>query len=296
MKKIFEKAWLENAAWLIFLIPLSWMYGLVIKLRRILYEKNILQRTEFDIPVIVVGNILAGGTGKTPAVIAFAEEWKAKNKKVGIISRGYGGISTHYPIEVEEDSDPAQVGDEPLLIKHMTGAVVVCDPDRVRGINFLVNAGCEVVLSDDGLQHYRLKPSRTLVVHPADWKGSTHLLPAGPFREPLNRLSAYDQVLLMDDTKRIFYCTDPEGNEIACSALPKHVNVVVGIAQPGRLLVYLDKCQITYTSRIFPDHYLFTANDFKNINGPILMTTKDWVKCQRLGLTKPVYVIGYRLT
>jgi tetraacyldisaccharide 4'-kinase len=292
MKKL-ENAWSTNAPWLILLKPISWIYGAANKLHRLLYEKGILKQTSFNVPVIVVGNIMAGGTGKTPTVIALAKQYQASGKNVGIISRGYGATAAHYPVQVKQGDNPAQVGDEPLLILEKTNAMVVCDPDRVRGIQYLINAGCDLIISDDGLQHYRLKPSMCIVVHPKHWMGSTDVLPAGPMREPLSRLQAFDKVLYIDDSMRKFECKDREGRAVEFSALPEHLNVVVGIAQPKRLFDFLDGLSIKYTRFVFPDHYAFTPADFATIDGPILMTSKDWVKCRGFSLKQKIYVIDY---
>lgn len=295
MKKVFETLWAENAPILMMLKPLAWLYEACNRIHRFLYESGIFKQYIFSTPVIVVGNIFVGGTGKTPTVIALAEKYTQEGKKVGIISRGYGAKAAHYPIHVKAGHDPSIVGDEPLLIAESTSAMVVCDPNRVRGIRYLINAGCDLILSDDGLQHYRLKPSRSIAVHPADWQGSTDVLPAGPMREPLSRLAAFDEVIFMDDTKREYFCRDHQGNTVEFIYLPQDLLVMVGIAQPARLFAFLDKQGIRFTPHIFPDHYAFTQNDFSQISAPILMTTKDWVKCRHFAWRQPVYVIGYRV-
>lgn len=295
MIKAIEKAWSTNASWLVVLKPFSWIYWILQRAHRTLYESGWLMQTSFQVPVIVVGNIFVGGTGKTPTVLFLAKRYLNEGKKVGIVSRGYRGLSMHYPRWVKSTDDPADVGDEPLLLAQSCDAMVVCDPKRVRGIQYCVDHGCDLIICDDGLQHYRLKPSRRIAVHPGDWKGATDVLPAGPLREPMNRLSAFDEVIYMDDTKRHYYCEDQHGNAIAFEALPKNLQVVTGIAQPERLLRYLDKHNIHYQAHLFSDHYPFRQEDFNLIQGPILMTTKDWVKCRAFHWNQPVYIAGYTL-
>ncbi|MFI4956844.1 MAG: tetraacyldisaccharide 4'-kinase [Gammaproteobacteria bacterium] len=295
MKQTIEHAWTTNASWLILLKPLSWIYLFANKIHRLLYETGILKQISFNVPVIVVGNILAGGTGKTPTVIALAKQYHASGKKVGIISRGYGAHAAHYPVCVKSGDEPAQVGDEPLLIVEKTNAMVVCDPDRVRGIQYLIKAGCDLIISDDGLQHYRLKPSMRIAVHPKNWTGSTDVLPAGPFREPLSRLQAFDKVLYIDDSMRRYECTDREGHVVEFSSLPQDLHVVIGIAQPQRLFDFLDSLSLKYTRHIFADHHAFVPTDFVKIDGPILMTSKDWVKCRMFEWKQPVFVVDYQI-
>lgn len=295
MITLLQKAWHQHSCWLILLLPLSWLYGLGQRIHRFLYESGLLKRTAFDVPVIVVGNIMAGGTGKTPVVIALAKQYAAQGKKVGIISRGYGARAAHYPLWVKRDDDPAIAGDEPVLLAESTTATVMCDPDRVRGVRALIDAGCDLIISDDGLQHYPLKPSKRIVVHPADWQGATALLPAGPFREPLSRLAEMDEVLYLDNTHRRYVCTTASGEAVDIQALPSPIHVVVGIAQPERLFRFLEANKVAYQPHVFPDHHPFIQADFREISGPVLMTHKDWVKCRRLAWNAPVYIIHYEI-
>ncbi len=265
---MFEKAWAQRSSWLVLMIPLSYIYGVLQSLHRQLYEWGFLKKISFDIPVIVVGNIFVGGTGKTPTVIALAKQYLSEGKRVGVLSRGYGARASHYPILVKPTDDVSLAGDEPLLIAESTQATVVCDPDRVRGVRYLMELGCDMIICDDGLQHYRLKPSKTIALHPADWAGSPYLLPAGSFREPLSRLKSFDQVIMMDDSKRQLYCRDADGHPVNFAELPHDLHVVVGIAQPERLFRFLDTLSIRYEKHIFPDHYLFRPADFLSIPGP----------------------------
>ncbi len=296
---MFEKAWAQRAPWLTLMIPLSYMYGALQWLHRKSYEWGILKQTSFNMPVIVVGNIFVGGTGKTPTVIALAQRYTSEGKRVGVVSRGYGARASHYPILVKSGDKVSVAGDEPLLIAESTQATVVCDPHRVRGIQYLIKLGCDLIICDDGLQHYRLKPSTTIALHPAEWSGSSYLLPAGPLREPLSRLKSFDQVIMMDDSKRELYCRDADGCGVDFDQLPQHLQVVVGIAQPERLFRFLDTLSLQYEPHIFPDHYAFTPDDFVNIAGPILMTEKDWVKCRAFcrdgSPPLKIYIVGYRI-
>jgi tetraacyldisaccharide 4'-kinase len=175
------------------LLPLSWLFGVVVACRRMAYSIGLLRRVRVGRPVVVIGNVTVGGTGKTPFTIWLATQLQARGRRVGIVLRGYGGNSSHWPRDVSNDSAAEEVGDEAVLLATRTGAIVVAGPDRVAAARRAIERGAEIVLSDDGLQHYRLARDREIVV--IDGRrgvGNRRLLPAGPLREPVSRLAQVD--------------------------------------------------------------------------------------------------------
>lgn len=192
-----HRVWYEDAAlgWL--LLPLSGLYWLIAASRRLLYRCRILQTHKVNAPVIVVGNISAGGTGKTPTVIWLVRELRRKGFSPGIVSRGYGGSRSGMSMRVDEDSDAAVVGDEPVLLARRTGCPVVVDSDRVRAAAMLIEDGVDVIVTDDGLQHTRLQRDYEIcVIDGTRGLGNRRLLPAGPLRDSPRRLESVDLVLV----------------------------------------------------------------------------------------------------
>jgi tetraacyldisaccharide 4'-kinase len=190
-----QRVWYDREAqWLSFaLLPLSWLFGFVVACRRAAYRFGLLRRVRVARPVVVIGNVTVGGTGKTPFAIWLAAQLQAKGMRVGIVLRGYGGSSAQWPRDVRSDTAPEEVGDEAVLLAQRTGAIVVAGPDRVAAAHRAIECGAEIVLSDDGLQHYRLARDREIVV--IDGRrgvGNRQLLPAGPLREPVSRLAQAD--------------------------------------------------------------------------------------------------------
>ncbi len=172
---------------------LSSVYGGVVGARSALYARGWLKSHQAGVPVVIVGNLVAGGSGKTPLVIALVERLKAEGRKPGVATRGYGREQADKPLWVTPDTDPALAGDEPLLIARRTGARVRADRDRVAAAQALVAAGCDIVVCDDGLQHYRLARDVEIEVLDARRRhGNDRLLPAGPLREPISRAAKCD--------------------------------------------------------------------------------------------------------
>jgi len=197
MYKWLHRIWYEGSPTYRLLLPLSGLYWLLITIRRALYRSGILGRYEAPVPVIVIGNITAGGTGKTPVTIWLARELRQRGLVPGIVSRGYGGSRSGASMRVDAASDAAIVGDEPVLIARRTRCPVVVDADRARAVQMHVEDGVNVILADDGLQHYRLKRDYEIcVIDGSRGLGNRRLLPAGPLREPIDRLCEVDQVLV----------------------------------------------------------------------------------------------------
>lgn len=197
MYKWLQHVWYGGASSYVVLLPLSGIYWLLVMLRRALYSLGLISRHRASVPVIVVGNITAGGTGKTPVTIWLASELRERGFSPGIVSRGYGGSRSSTSMRVDAASDPGVVGDEPVLLARRSGCPVVVDANRARAAQMLVDDGVDVVLADDGLQHYRLERTYEIcVVDGARGLGNRRLLPAGPLRETIDRLTEVDQVLI----------------------------------------------------------------------------------------------------
>lgn len=185
------RAWQRQAAWLWLLLPISWLYGLITMLRRQAYKFGLLASYRAPVPVMVIGNISVGGSGKTPLIIALVDYLQAQGIKVGVISRGYGGDSSQMPALVDAASLPSMVGDEPCLIVNMTGVPMAVCPNRKQAITTLLAAhpDLQLIIADDGLQHYALQRDiEWIVVDAARGFGNEQLLPTGFLREPMSRL------------------------------------------------------------------------------------------------------------
>ena len=280
---------------------LSVLYAGLAALRRKAYRKGLLRSRHPGAPVIVVGNILAGGSGKTPLVIALVERLRAEGWTPGVASRGHGREHEATPHWVEAGSAAAQVGDEPLLIARRTGAKVRVDRDRVAAAKALAAAGCDVVVCDDGLQHYRLARDIEIEVQDARRRyGNGRLLPAGPLREPVERAADCGfRVLNLgvagegDAQREAGFGEWPMRLRVE-AALPvrggraqplsafagQRVHAVAGIGDPERFFSMLREAGIAVVPHAFPDHHAYAQADFDfGSRLPVLMTEKDAVKC-----------------
>jgi len=285
---------------LILLLPFSALYRLIMGLRRCLYRLNILKYHRLTVPVIIVGNISVGGTGKTPAVIWLAKQLQHAGYHPGIISRGYGGQAEQYPISVTPHSDPAHVGDEPLIISRQSHCPIIVSPNRVQAGEFLLqHHDCDVIISDDGLQHYALERDIELLI--VDGKrqfGNGYCLPTGPLREPLSRLQSVDFIVHTMSQNDIDYTMNliqTQAINIVDNSLVqaleyfhhKTVHAVAGIGHPERFFEQLQQQGITVIAHPFADHHPFQISDLDfNDDLPILMTEKDAVKCQHFDNNK----------
>lgn len=287
-----ESAWYGRPRWSLLLFPLSLLYGLAVGIKRLLYRIGLLQVVESAVPVIVVGNLTVGGTGKTPVVIALVRMLRARGLRPGIVSRGYGGNAPRYPLTVDADSDPAQCGDEPAMLARRLGVPVVVDPDRVRAVQSLASRGdVDVVVSDDGLQHLRMGRVLELVVmDAARGLGNGWLLPVGPLRESASRLKSVDMVLVhgggaaeasfrlrLGDTQDLY----AGARQPLAAFAGKTVQAVAGIGHPERFFNQLTKLGLHVIPHPFPDHHRYTEQDFRALPaGPVLLTEKDAIKCR----------------
>jgi len=281
------------SAWL--LLPLASIYCTVIRLRRAAYRAGWLKTEKLPTPVIVVGNITVGGSGKTPLVIALVNTLKARGYRPGVVSRGYGGSARNWPRVVHADSDPADVGDEPVLINRRTNCPVIVGPDRIRAAGqLLVDFSCNIVVSDDGLQHHRLSRDVEILVVDGIYRfGNGFCLPAGPLRESKTRIYSVDMIVCNGGSPqdheygmRLSSQSFTKVGDFSTLAdakrfTEKKVHAVAGIGRPERFFHDLQRLGVAAYEHAFSDHHSFVAADFKFSDDlPVLMTEKDAVKCR----------------
>lgn len=279
----------------IILLPLSWLFKGLVTLRRFLYRHHIIKSFRFEVPVIVVGNITVGGTGKTPLVIWLAHFLVAQGLRPGIVTRGYGGKKIlEYPCRVTSEITPAMVGDEAVLLAERSACPVVVYKNRVLAVkDLLAHTDCNIVITDDGLQHYRLARDIEIAVVDAERElGNRCFLPAGPLRESPSRLKKVDFVVQHGKMQHGLLTMQLVGNDlfsltdktlkVACQDFThKVVHAVAGIGHPKRFFATLREKGLEVIEHVFPDHYLYAADDFQFADAlPIIMTEKDAVKCK----------------
>ncbi|MHB8346214.1 MAG: tetraacyldisaccharide 4'-kinase [Acidiferrobacterales bacterium] len=276
------------------LMPLSGIYWVISGIRNRLYDLGLRPIAQLPVPVIVVGNITVGGTGKTPLVLWLSQMLRRAGYRPGIIARGYGGRSETWPRILAADSDPGEVGDEPVLLARRAGCVVAVGPDRVAAARALLAAHhCDVVISDDGLQHRRLGRDIEIVVIDGHRRfGNGLLLPAGPLREPILRLQRADVrvtqgTALAGEHGMELHAQDLRNLVSGKTLAPgdfaeKKVHAVAGIGNPGRFFATLRELGLDVREHPFPDHHRFRPEDLDfGDSAPVIMTEKDAVKCER---------------
>jgi len=310
--RLIEKVWFQRhqAKWLLvpLLLPLTILFGILTALRRTCYKLAIFKSYRVKKPVVVVGNIGIGGNGKTPFVLYLIEQCLKQGIKPGVISRGYGGKAPHYPYLLDEKSTAVEAGDEPILIYNRCAVPVVVGSDRIASAKLLMKQGCDIIIADDGLQHYRLVRDVELIIVDGNRRfGNGFLLPAGPLREGLWRLKSVNYVINNSGL------TIPKG-EIAMTLVPKvivnlltneqvplddfrqrypTVNAIAGIGDPQRFFNTLIAQQFTLTkTQGFIDHQDYQLEDFNGYdeNMALLMTEKDAVKCKKFAKNHWWYV------
>ena len=301
------RVWYEHSLVLALwpLLPLSWLFGLLAGLRRASYRYGVLSSHRLPVPVIVVGNLTVGGSGKTPLVLWLVRCLGACGWRPAIISRGYGGSSEQVRL-VAVDSDASLVGDEPPFLRRRSGVPVVVGRDRVAAGRALLadHPECDVIVSDDGLQHYRLQRSVELVVFDGRGAGNGWLLPTGPLREPLRRLAGATAVVWNGSPEpRLVHATGllpqfdmrlvgqrfvaASGAERCCdpdslrhSLGDRKLHALAGIGDPSRFFQHLRDLGLEFEEHPFPDHHRYSAADLAFADdGVLLMTEKDAVKC-----------------
>jgi tetraacyldisaccharide 4'-kinase len=296
-----QHLWTRTSAFTVLLAPVATLFVAAAWLRRQLYRRGALKTFAVPVPVIIVGNITAGGSGKTPLVIWLVNRLRELGYRPGVVSRGYGGRAQG-SVAVGRDSSPGQVGDEPLLIHVKTAAPVVVDRDRVAAARALLTAHPEVdvIVADDGLQHYRLKRDIEIaVLDSAAGIGNGWPIPAGPLREPASRLDSVDAVVQVVrgaalpraypslKTWRVDYQIgeawplNAPHEKKALAQLPQDGWVAAtGIGRPQGFFDMLAARRIGFDPLAFPDHHAFRQDDLP-ATGRVLMTEKDAVKCLR---------------
>jgi tetraacyldisaccharide 4'-kinase len=276
------------------LLPFAWIFAGLVFLRRFFYRHKMIKSFRCSVPVIMVGNITVGGTGKTPLVIWLAHFLESHGFHPGIVTRGVGGKKQKEPCIVMGDTGPHIVGDEAVLLAERSACPVVVCINRVLAVkHLLAHANCDVIITDDGLQHYRLaRDIEIAVVDRERQLGNRCFLPAGPLRESPSRLKEVDFVVqhgepqpgiltmrLMGDN---FLAVADNNLKVALQDFThKVVHAVAGIGHPGRFFAMLRAKGFEVIEHVFPDHYLYCAEDFQFSDVlPIIMTEKDAVKCK----------------
>lgn len=298
-------AWYRKALWLHLLRPFAVLFLLLAGRRR---RRQQAQQVKPGVPVVVVGNISVGGTGKTPVVRALAEALHIQGLRVGVLSRGYGGRAPAYPYEATRSSDVRFTGDEARLLKRYLDGPIILDPDRSRGLQALTQSGrCDVVISDDGLQHYRLwRDIEIVLVDGQRGLGNGYCLPAGPLREPASRLREVDYLIINGENRSLAEAELPTGatpithcrlapeawvnlksgarlgiRELPLIAGQSAVLALAGIGNPQRFFDTLAELGYQAECRAFADHYVYTRTELGYASGKmLLMTEKDAVKCE----------------
>ncbi len=287
----FPEFWLHQGALSTSLSPISWLYGGIVRVRRRAYRSGWLTAHRVSVPVLIVGNIFVGGTGKSPLVEYIVRRLVQRGRRPGIVSRGFGGQAGKGPLRVTSGMDPVLCGDEPLMLFCSTGVPVFVGADRVAAAQAAVEVGCDVVVGDDGLQHYRLaRDAEIVVIDAARRLGNGRLLPAGPLREPPTRLSEVDLVVAnggaIPETPFAFDLALGQPVPLLEEGIEmpgKEVHEVAGIGNPGRFFESLRQSGYRIQEHPFPDHHSFREDelDFPD-RLPLLMTAKDAVKCRHL--------------
>lgn len=282
------------------LVPFSMAYRLVIEARRSAYRHGVLASHRAGVPVIVVGNLTVGGTGKTPLVIWLAGYLKALGYRPGVIGRGYGGRARRWPQQVRVDSDPRTVGDEAIVIARRTRCPVAVGPERRDCADALLqHASCDILISDDGLQHYALERDIEIaVIDGVRRYGNGRCLPAGPLREPVSRIREVDMVVTNGIAGRGEFAmkyiathavslTRPERAADFESFAGDPVHAVAGIGNPERFFATLRGKGLKVIPHPFPDHHAYEPADIEFADGlPVLMTEKDAVKCEAFAASR----------
>lgn len=302
-----DKVWYSRNAWHWLLMPFAMLYRIIVTLRRRYLQR--FRQEQFPVPIIVVGNLTVGGVGKTPLVIALARQLQCRGFNVGIVSRGYGATVGHFPYEVDRKDPAALVGDEPLLLATKTSCPVVIAPQRTKAIQYLLDKHhSQIIISDDGLQHYAMgRAIEIVVIDGLRGLGNGFLLPAGPLREDASRLKSANFIvvngapssakpskqwkkILDNPLCPIVYRMELMPGKItslmsgqsipSLTALNDPVAAVAAIGHPQRFFATLDRLGVKFNAYPFADHHRFQPEDLKVKEKTVLMTEKDAVKCQ----------------
>ena len=306
LDRTLQRIWYECRPFPVFLLLMPWsaLFALVSSTRRLAFRMGVLRSERTPCPVLVVGNVSVGGTGKTPLVIWIADYLASRGCTAGIVTRGYGGRAQHGPKDVTANSNAADVGDEAVLLAMRTNAVVVAGRDRVAAAKRAVDRGAQIIVSDDGLQHYRLARDAEVVVIDAQRKfGNGWLLPAGPLREPVSRTRRAD--LLVETVRANAAAANHGQRVVARHALGDAINLVTGerrplvqfagravhaiagIGNPDAFFSMLKAQGLVLDAHAFPDHARLHVGDIAfDDDAPVLMTEKDAVKCRAVATNR----------
>ena len=291
-----ERHWYRLTPVSLLLLPLSLVFCALVQLRRALYRLGVLRHAQLPVPVIVVGNITVGGTGKTPLVIWLADFLRQAGYRPGIITRGYRGQNRTWPLIVTPQTAAVQAGDEAVLLARRSGCPVLAGPDRVAAARQHAAHGCDVIVSDDGLQHYRL--GRDLEIAVIDGMrrfGNRLCLPAGPLREPLARLKSVSlrvangpaqagELGMLLVPAGFYSLANPDRRVSADLFHGGPVHAVAGIGNPERFFSSLRDLGLEVLPHPFPDHHVFRAEELEfGDSRPVILTEKDAVKCEAFG-------------
>lgn len=281
--------------------PLSLLFRMIVAVRRYGYRKKWLKSVRLPVPVIVVGNIFVGGTGKTPMVIWLVESLQKAGFHPGVISRGYGA-SSERPMEVSPRSKTSETGDEPLLIVQKTRCPLVVCRNRVEAGRFLLekHAGVDIVISDDGMQHYALQRDIEIMLFDSRGGGNQWMLPAGPLREPLSRKGDFTVIngrnypspgnpIYVPDLHLIQLKTETaeqlkdRSHSVRLEKMEGRIVAAAGIGNPSRFFASLRACGLAFSEMPLPDHFGFSPNPFRQVEADIILVTeKDAVKCSQI--------------
>ena len=317
LQSLLNHAWYGRGRWLWPLFFLSALFGILAQRRRQQFLQGQKPVYRAPVPVIVVGNITVGGTGKTPLTLWLVKQLQARGYRPGIVSRGYGGQAPHYPHLIGSNDTAAITGDEPLMLARRSGVPVVIDPDRSAAVQALLQqTDCNLVISDDGLQHYRLGRTLELVVMDGSrGLGNGELLPVGPLREPATRLQEVDAVVVNGSADHPSLYALPAARRHSLRIVPgpfrslqdqseasadasidtlqrePRLIAIAGIGHPQRFFDTLTQMGVQCETRAFPDHHAYTAADIASLNGAAILTTeKDAVKLQGMAGVRGWYL------
>ncbi|HVN43621.1 MAG TPA: tetraacyldisaccharide 4'-kinase [Steroidobacteraceae bacterium] len=311
LERRLTQLWYAEGSRLLLLQPLAWLFGRVVGLRRRAYEAGWVRAASAGRPVVVIGNLTVGGTGKTPLTLWLAGALSAAGLRVGIVARGYGSAAGRGPRDVRADSRWQDVGDEPLILARRSGCPTVIGSDRVAAARRLALEGVEVILADDGLQHLRLaRDCEIAVVDGERGVGNGRLLPAGPLRESAARLRQVDAIVVngsstggsltellpastlhMQLTASEVVSLDEQRRRPLSSWRGERVHAVAGIGNPQRFFRDLRASGLEVIEHAYPDHYPLSAAELTFADAlPVLMTEKDAVKCAAFASPRLWYV------
>lgn len=312
--------WYQKSIWQIIFLPLHWLLSLFVYLRISAYRIGIFSSKRSQLPIIVVGNISVGGTGKSPLVVSLVHELKRLGYNPGIISRGYGGNAPNYPLEVYEDTPVKFSGDEAWMLARKCQCPVVVDPIRYRAADLLATTThCDVIVSDDGLQHYPLQRQFEIAVIEGErYLGNGMLMPFGPLREPKWRLRSVDAIVINHrfdsftqrseilrqqgfpvydyhfTAQQFVNLANPRLKMSLQAFIAKYrnetINAVAGIGNPEAFYEFLIGSGLSISKHSFPDHYQFEQSDLTFDNGMVIMTEKDATKCLDFDLDNVWYM------